>query len=463
MTRQSTLESSHRDPDSEPLASERTMKRKVDDMRSGVQIQTESIAEERTRTLLIAAPIVVLFAGIAVLAGLIATKPEPEKKPAEEIGLLVSTTKPNAGTHQAFVRARGRVVPSQSVSLSPQVAGRVVWQSDKLVPGGTFKKGESLFRVDQRDYKLALEARAAEVNRAQLELEVERGRQKVAQKEWRSFGDKNAGEQSLALRQPHLQTATVGVKAASSSMKKARLDLRRTNVVAPFSGTVMSENIDLGQLVAPGGALGTFVGTEEFWVQVSVPVSSLSNIQIDAENGSTAKVWQVVDGKRIERPGRVIRMLPELAPGGTMARVLVSIANPLGDAGRLPLLLNSFVTVDIDVDAIENAVAIPRLALREGRFVYLKKNQQLEIREVDVLWSTDDTVLLEPQSIEGGDVIISRIPTPVQGMAVRTKAANKTAADGEKPGGSKEPRAKPAANNHDKANSMANGSSKESK
>ena len=104
-----------------------------------------------------------------------------------------------------------------------------------------------------------------------------------------------------------------------------------------------------------------------------------------------------------------------------MARILVLIENPLGKKGDLPLLLGSFVDVATEALPIDDAIRIPRVALRNGRSVYVMNDQNtLEIRDVQIVWSEPDAVLVASGLRPNERVVTSRIPTPIPNMLLRT-------------------------------------------
>jgi len=85
------------------------------------------------------------------------------------------------------------------------------------------------------------------------------------------------------------------------------------------------------------------------------------------------------------------------------------------------LLIGSWVTVHIQGPRIAKVLALPRMALRDRNKVWVANGQdKLEIRDVKVVWSRDDTVFLSGDLRPGEWVITSRISAPVQGMLVKT-------------------------------------------
>lgn len=384
-------------------------------------------------------PFVIVAGGVGLVAALVASRSEPPREAPTSEGLLVETLTLHQGPHEVVVRAHGQVVPARRVVIGAEVPGRVRSVSAEFVPGGRYRSGEVMLRLDPRDYALMVQSRQAEVNRASLELQVETRRQEVAQREWESFGGADESAPSaegtaLALREPQRETAEVGVTAARSSAQQARLNLQRASVRAPFNAMVLTQQAEVGQYVGPGSPLVTLVGTDAFWVQVSLPVSALDRIHIADEGGSSARVWMEIDGKRVEREGSVVRLLPDLDPAGSMARVLVEVVDPLrlapetreseteGTPGEVPMLLGSYVTVDIAALPIDAAIELPRGAVREGNRVFvMSANDTLELREVEVIWGRDDSVLVASGVTDGERLITSRVPAPVEGMTLRER------------------------------------------
>lgn len=391
-------------------------------------------------------PIFALLLGVAILLVLVRTRPTPAKKPREERGALVEIVRAEGVQQKLRIVAHGTVIPEKQVTLQPEVAGRVVWQHKELVPGGRFRKGTQLVRVDSRDYALALQQQRATVDRARLELKIERARQDVAKREWEVIGeDANASElgKELALRKPQLHVAEANVKAAESALGQAKLAVGRTGLRAPFNGFVKAEAVDIGQLVTPQTPLATLVGTDAFWVQVSIPVDKLAFIDVpglNVSNGGGAPATIALDagGRRVERPGRVLRLLGDLDPAGRMARLLVEIDDPMGlenGSGKkeqpkakeaappppeLPILLGAYVEVGIEARQVENVIEVPRLALHGDDTVYVVgADDRLEVRDVQVVWKRVDTVLVEQGLSPGDRVITSRLPSAIPGMRLR--------------------------------------------
>lgn len=379
------------------------------------------------KTLMTLLPLVVLVAAVILARYEISTRPEPQRTERTAAATPVEVVVARRETFRLTVDGMGTVRPARSVILRVQVTGRIVEQSPELVPGGLLKEGEVALRIDPADYELAVSQAEAEMRQVQSELRLEEGRQKIAQREWELLGaDIPASEagRDLALRKPQKASAEARLLAAQSRLDLARLNLRRTTVRAPFNALVQNESTEVGDLVTPQTALATLVGTDEFWVQVSLPVDRLPYVAFqDKEDGGRtgARVSKATgQGHALERSGRVVRLLGDLEPGSQLARVLVAVDDPLGlRDSRPPLLVGSYVQVDIDGGEMADVVPLPRAALRDGGRVWLINDGHLRIEHVSVVWKTRDTVLVASGVAEGDRVVTSLLNAPVPGMALR--------------------------------------------
>ena len=380
-------------------------------------------------------------------------------------GLLVVVEPAHSSSHRIDIQAHGTVIPARSVILQPQVTGRITSLSEDLVPGGILHEGDEVLRVDSSDYRLRVSQARADVERAEAGLTLEEGRSDVAAQEWELFGDENRSSESgrsLALREPQMRDASVMVEAAEARLRQARLDLERTTLSAPFNALVKDENAEIGQLVGPASPLATLIGTDTFWIRLSLPYTRLSRIDIPGVNsadGSRVRIWQDGGDERIEREGRVVRLLYDLDPVGRMARIVVEVDDPLllnpavsGDSGdlvadddsddaaaldwapptegangehsALPLLIGSFVQAEIEGRDVVTAVEIPRAWVQEGERVYVLTDENtLSIRNVEILWSRRDTFLIGDGLDDGDQVVTSPVAVPVEGMDLRTERA----------------------------------------
>ncbi len=378
-------------------------------------------------------PLAVLAGGAAITIYLIKTKPTAAKKQIENPPTLVEVIIAKSTNEKIIISTNGSVKPAQQIELRPEVSGRIVYQNPNLVPGGRLTKGDVMVRIDPRDYQYALERQKALLEEARFRLTEEEGRKAIAEREWKLLGSQvettEAGR-SLALRIPHLQKAQASLSGASSSLDEAKLDLQRTTISAPFNAIIQTEFVDPGQVLNPQSTIATLIGTDQYWVQVSVHVKDLPWIPLPNQDGSQgAEVYvtrNLGQGKSVEWRGRVVRLLSGLETTGRMARLLVAIDDPLNLKAEsaedlMPLLLDDYVRVKIEGKMMNDVISIPWKALREGDKVWIiDQNNQLEIRRIEVLRSYEDQVIIQGDIKDGESIITNNISTPIPGTILQT-------------------------------------------
>jgi len=375
-------------------------------------------------------PVVIVFLAAAAAFSLIATAPRAAKAPPRSTAPAVAVGVFEKGPQQVTVSVMGTVTAAREISLKSRVAGEIVSVSEAYVPGGMFAKGEVMLRIDVKDYELALREIRAEVTEAEYNLKVEQGYQNVAGREWDLLKESSGGteaEADLALRKPHLEKAVADLEAARAKLDQARLDLKRTVITAPFAAVVRDKSVDAGAMVSAQETLATIVCTDEFWVQASIPVDRIGRISLpNGDTPGSAATVVSADG-RTRRAGRVIRLLPALEDEGRMARILISIPDPLNLAGEpdvQPLLLGSYVSVLVDGGRIDDGIAIPRSAFRDnGRIWVMTAEGTLDIRTVTPVWRDTQSVILTQGLEEGEQVVLSSLSAPVQGMSLSVAKA----------------------------------------
>ena len=391
-------------------------------------------------------PLMVIGVSVGVAGSLIRNRPKQEKKVVERVAPLVQVATLERSTHRLDVRAQGTVEAARVVNVTPQVSGRITTVSDALVAGGRVEKGQTLFRIDSRDYAIALKEREAAIKDAEARLRQEKGQQAVARREWELFQEQGGAKSdaSLALRKPQLEIAELSLETAKIRKESAKLNVSRTVVKAPFNAIVRTENAEPGQVVGTQGGVATLIGTDAFWVRAAVPIDELSKISIPNYNsadgaGSVVTVEQDLGkGSVVKRQGRVIRLLGSLDPVGRLAQVLIEVQDPLSNdsiledsTGTAPLLIDAYVSVLFGGSTSSEYVEVPRVALRDGDSVWvLNGSDELEIRTLEVAWRRPESVLVSAGVTNGERVIVSKVGAPVAGMKLRTEAA--TASGGEK-------------------------------
>ncbi len=372
----------------------------------------------------------------------------PQTQPREEVraAKIVQVIPLRPKSEHLTVTAYGQVVPARELSVKPQVSGQILDLHPSLEPGGFIPKDETLFHIDPADYELALTEKRAELEEAKFEAAVEEGRQVVAEREWDELkrdlpdGDVN---QSLVLREPHLKRTQAMLDKAQNAIKKAELDLARAKVAAPFNAMVLEESLEQGQLVEDGGEVCKLVGTDEFWIRATLPVSDLKWIELPEGDQAGAKATVFLDtgdGTTATWEGQVTRLLSDIETTGRMARVLIAIPDPMGldrqaPEKPVPLLLGSYLRAEISAGQLDGVLTIPRKALREGdRIWVVGTDNKLRIVDAHILWTRPDSVLIENTLKPDESLVVSDLKSALPGLLVNPQPVREGGGKENEPG-----------------------------
>jgi RND family efflux transporter MFP subunit len=259
---------------------------------------------------------------------------------------------------------------------------------------------------------------------------LEQGNQVVAKAEYEMLEEiVSQQDRELVLRELHLKQAEAALEASEAALAQARLNLDRCKITAPFNGIIREKYVDLGSSVSPSTKLLTLIGTDEYWVEIVIRPDELELINIPDSNddeGSIVRIFNKTQwNQNINRQGNIIRLLPELETNGRMARLLVSVEDPLSlNADELPfLLIGSYVNAEIEGKTIYSVFPLNREYLRNGDSVWvMNKDNCLEIRPVQIIYRDKSFVYIH-EGLEPTDrIIITNIETPVDNMPVSLRS-----------------------------------------
>jgi membrane fusion protein, multidrug efflux system len=235
-------------------------------------------------------------------------------------------------TDDAFIAAR-------AFSMAPKVSGYItaVPVTDNQHVGA----GEVIARIDDRDYRVALDQAKAQLAHDQALLE----QAKTNLGRYQYLVQRNAIAQQQADDQRYLVAQTESTVALDQAkVDAAQLDLSHTTITAAESGRVVSLTAAVGQYAQAGTALTMFV-PDEIWV-----TANFKETQLDAMRPGQS-VTLAIDAY----PDRKIRgHLASVQPGSGTAFSLLPAQNATGNYVKIV----QRVPVKIVIDAPPVDVAL---------------------------------------------------------------------------------------------------------
>ncbi|MGQ9633133.1 MAG: efflux RND transporter periplasmic adaptor subunit [Bryobacteraceae bacterium] len=300
------------------------------------------------------------------------------------------------------VTTNGRVEPLEWVAVAAERAG--VLEKIYVERGSKVRRGDLLAEVDPTTARAEVEAAEARVAQAQAELDVllaggraaelaeiqgeitrlaielEAARQErdvqqrllAKQASTKQIVEEAARRVSLLEAQlsafekrraalagaSDRAAAQARLREAQAGLDASRLQLEKALIRAPMAGVVYELPRRLGEYLNPGDLVARVGRTEQVRVRVYVDEPELGRVAMGMPVTIT---WDAKPGERWG--GKVERMPSEISTLGTrqVGEVICIIENPQGD-----LLPGSNVNAEIRSRVAENAVTIPREALRRA-------------------------------------------------------------------------------------------------
>ncbi|MDH3421072.1 MAG: efflux RND transporter periplasmic adaptor subunit [Gammaproteobacteria bacterium] len=325
---------------------------------------------------------------------------------------------------QMVVHAQGTVLPRIETELVPEISGNVVWISPNLVTGGYFDVDEPLLRVDDRDYRNAVERAGASMSRAEAELEFaefELGRLETL--ETSDLVSRSALES--AMREARVNEA--GLRDARVALEQAERDLARTEIRAPFRGLVRSEQIDVGQFVNRGTSIASLYAVD--YVEIRLPIADQQLAYLDlpptprgeleADSAPSVRLYADFAGRQREWQGRLVRTEAEIDARSRMVQAVARLtAADYTNADLLPPV-GLFVQAEIQGRSADNVVVLPRGAIRnENQVLIVDAENRLRFRTVTLLRVYGDEAFISDGLSAGERVCISPLQAVVDGMRI---------------------------------------------
>jgi RND family efflux transporter MFP subunit len=316
---------------------------------------------------------------------------EEEQESAEvrpEVTFAIADSKP---IYQ-YIESQGVVQANQSVTLKPKISGYV--EQSYITEGKRVQKGDTLLKFDRREYAISVDEAMNAYDEALEKYKIEMGLRAGADSTVGTNGNNSTDPGSRLVR------ITTGLAQAELDLKRARLNLSYTSLVAPFSGILFTEErITPGAYVGAGTQVGRLVDDRKVRIRFDVLESELSNIDAGMEVRLTAP-----GGEQMQ--GTVQAVSPVVNTETKTGTVIVEADNE----GRI---LTPGMTVEgrIQVRRQEGKVRVPRSAIlsRDGGRTLLFKlhpeNNEVQWVYVEPTAQNSQWSIVDHEQVAPGDTI----------------------------------------------------------
>ncbi len=364
-------------------------------------------------------PILIVICGLLLSVFISTAKPEPKAQPRAEappsqVPALLAAPEDRTIT----VAVQGTVQPKTEIDLVAQVSGRVDYVAEHFVAGGYFSAGDTMLKIDARDYQIEVVRAESRLADARQVLALERGRARQAKREWRDLGNRDAN--ALFLRKPQLAAATAAVEAASADLEKAQLNLSRTTLSVPFDGYVRNIGVNLGQFVAVGTPLASVFSTDI--LEVRVPLTDrqvgLMDLGLLKEGGIDARVVSEYGGEAYSLQGKLVRMEATVDTRSRVRYGIIEVDAERAAQAETPLVVGQFVQAEVAGRLFQDVISVPLNAMFERNSVLTSDSEnRLRVTPVKVLQVDGDRAWVSGLA-RGTKVLLKRPGYVVEGMKI---------------------------------------------
>ena len=319
----------------------------------------------------------------------------------------------------AGITANGYVVARTKASVSAKIPGRLEYLG--VAEGTRVKLGEVIARIESGEFAAQLasaRARAAETEAQQVQAKRDFERAKTLR------GQGLNSDADLENAETRVSVLDAQINAAHAEVELARVNLENTQVRAPFDGTVLRKDAEVGEIVAPASAGGGLTRTaivtmaDLGTLEVEVDVNEAYIAQIHNEQAARITLDAYPD---TSFAGRVRQVVPTADRQKATVQVKVSILDR--DPSILPEMGAKVVFLragaGAPVTAAPRRVTVPAGAVvttGNGSRVWVLEDGKVSAREVEVGPEHGDQVEIR-KGLAGGESVVVDPPAGLKNGA----------------------------------------------
>jgi RND family efflux transporter MFP subunit len=339
---------------------------------------------------------------------------------------IVTVVKAETSDHQAQVVGYGESVPRFHLKLTSEVSGRVLRLASNLVTGERFNKGELLLELEDTSYRETLRSAEYELKVAEVELLEASLNAKQAKSEWQRSGLQGEPESALVLHEPQLKTAQAKVTLGKQTLTKARIELEKTHITAPFNALVVSRDVQPGSYVQSGSQLIELYSTDR--VEIFIPLSESQWEILPSADEISSQNWPVQlhssDGQH-SWSGYIARSEQHLDTQNRQRSLVVAVDTPLDLAQ--PLYPGTFVSAAIPGRVVSETWQIPLSSITQDSTIWIVESGALKSLPVKILFSEKASVYIHPvKGIDNPFVVVHPLSSYLPGMRVEQRVRDQS-------------------------------------
>lgn len=340
--------------------------------------------------------------------------------PSVEVKLTTAVLQ-KPGQTAASLNASGYVVAQRKAAIASKGTGRLIYLG--VVEGDQVKKGQIIGKLENDDILAQIEEAKANLKLYQADLV---NTENTLNRERELFKKGLSTQQSFEQTEANYNRLLASIDVAKARIKQYEVALENTLIRAPFDGTVLTKNAEVGEIVAPFGgsttsktAVVTIADMKSLLVETDVSESNIERILI---NQDCEIILDAYPEKSYQ--GFVFKIVP--TADRSKATVLVKVGFKNYDSRVLPEMSAkvSFYTEPLDTSIINQKplLIIPSSAVQEEngkKYIFRivnDKAKKFEVKLGETLGSYVEVV----SGLQTGDKIINELNDEIfDGVSVK--------------------------------------------
>lgn len=223
-------------------------------------------------------------------------------------------------------------------------------------------------------------------------------------------------ENQLAVIPLQITAAQQRIETASADLERAKIDLNRTWVTAPFTGLLSEVSVERGQYVRAGEQLVRLTNRDRVEVPVSLPLGDYLQLADAVRDGQRPRVELARnETDPADWTGSVVRTAPMADAASRTVELFVEVDNTVHNTALLP---GSFVHARIEGKRYTDTIVIPRAAIRDDAVFVIDENSVAHRRVLQTGRRLQSMIIVESGLAEGDRIVMTNMEIVEDGTVV---------------------------------------------
>jgi membrane fusion protein (multidrug efflux system) len=299
----------------------------------------------------------------------------------------------------------GRVGSSQQINVVAEVGGRLDQGSINLKEGENFSQGQVLARINDNEQSLTLQSRKANfLNLFASVIPDIKIDFPDTYDLWLGYFNKIDLNKALPIIPTEIPSkaktflASKGILSEYYSIKSLEENLKKYTIVAPYTGSVVGVNLEIGSVVNPGATIASIIRTDKLELKVPVRQKDINYVTV----GSEVKIVQEDATKSWK--GKVMRKAGFIDPNTQSISVYIGI-----DSDATDVYDGLYLKAVIPGKVIDQGMEIERSVIRNKNEVFVVTDGVLKTRQVNIVKVTSNKAIIN--GLNEGDLMVIDAPS----------------------------------------------------